>query len=49
LADAGYDSNIIKNKLKNIKNKRNIKDKQKLQAIKLLKKNVLKLNIQMHY
>lgn len=44
MADAGYDSNIIKNKLKNIKfgkllshkNKRNIKDKQKLQAIKLL-------------
>jgi hypothetical protein len=44
LADAGYDSNVIKNKLKNIKfgkllshrNKRNIKDKQKLQAIKLL-------------
>jgi hypothetical protein len=44
LADAGYDSNIIRNKLKEIKfgkllshrNKRNIKDAKKLEAIKLL-------------
>jgi len=49
LGDSGYDSNNIKNKLKNMKfgklltykNKRNTKDKKKLNDIKLSNKEIL--------
>ena len=49
LGDSGYDSNNIRNKLKNIKfgklltykNRRNTKDKNKLNNIKLSKKEII--------
>jgi hypothetical protein len=49
LGDSGYDSNNIRNKLKNMKfgklltykNKRNTKDKKKLNNIKLSNKEIL--------
>jgi hypothetical protein len=59
LGDAGYDSNIIKNKLKKInfgkllsyRNKRNIKNVHKLEAIKLLpsEKELLKKRIKIEH
>jgi transposase len=59
LADAGYDSNLIRNKLKDMnlgkllshRNKRNIKDKKKLENIKLLpsEKELLKKRIKIEH